>query len=305
MPIKHLEHKDIDKIAWNKCIAAAYNGNVYVWSWYLDIVSPNWNAIVLDNYEAVMPLTWNKKYRVTYIHQPFFTQQLGIFSKHSVTKTMLNKFLSNIPSQYQYAEISMNVNINKEYFDIPIAEGITSHLDLIRNYTELRKNYNTNTIRNIKKANKHDLHFQFLDKPCQIIDLFRSSKGKELKELKTTHYQKLEALMNYGKDFKLARFPGVLDEKGDLCAGGFFMFSHNKIVFIFGASNKKGKENGAMFLLIDNIIKQHSSKTLTIDFEGSMVPGVLRFYQGFGAKKLVYPRIKINNLPSLAKIFKK
>jgi hypothetical protein len=305
MPINHVEHKNIDKNAWNNCIASAYNGNVYAWSWYLDIVSPNWNALVLDNYSAVMPLTWNKKYGITYIHQPFFTQQLGVFSRQSVTKEMLNEFVGSIPLNYRYAEISMNVNINREHFEIAVKDGITTHLDLIRNHTELRKNYNSNTLRNIKKAQKHDLHFQFLDKPNQIIDLFKSNKGKELKELKSIHYQRLEDLMQYGVDFKIASFPGVLDERGDLCAGGFFMFSHNKLVFLFGASNNIGKENGAMFLLFDNFIRQHSGKTLTIDFEGSTVPGVLRFYQGFGAKKLIYPIIKINRLPTIVKMFKR
>jgi hypothetical protein len=61
-------------------IARSFNGIVYAYSWYLDIVSPGWDALVKDDYKSVMPLTWRKKYGIKYLYQPFFTQQLGVFS---------------------------------------------------------------------------------------------------------------------------------------------------------------------------------------------------------------------------------
>jgi hypothetical protein len=39
MPIKHLEHSEIDYEKWNKSILHAKNQLVYAETWYLDIVS--------------------------------------------------------------------------------------------------------------------------------------------------------------------------------------------------------------------------------------------------------------------------
>ena len=59
--IKYLQHKEIDKAKWDACIEQAPNGLIYSYSWYLDAMSKHWDALVLKDYEAVMPLTWNKK----------------------------------------------------------------------------------------------------------------------------------------------------------------------------------------------------------------------------------------------------
>src|SRR5258708_37472695 len=107
--IKYLEHKSIDKKKWDDCIANSSNGMVYGSSWFLDIVSPGWNALIDDDYNAVMPLTWRKKYGFHYLHQPFFTQQLGIFSiEKKIPDRTANEFLKAIPGRYRFIEIQLN-----------------------------------------------------------------------------------------------------------------------------------------------------------------------------------------------------
>jgi len=44
-------------------------------------MADQWDALVLNDYEAVMPLTWNKKYGIHYLFQPFFCASLGVFAK--------------------------------------------------------------------------------------------------------------------------------------------------------------------------------------------------------------------------------
>ena len=68
--IRYLTNEQIDKIKWDACIDTASNGLVYAYSFYLDSMAKNWDALVLGDYEAVMPLTWNKKYGFYYLYQP-------------------------------------------------------------------------------------------------------------------------------------------------------------------------------------------------------------------------------------------
>ena len=64
--INYKRHKEIDFKKWDNCIESAINRNIYATTWYLDLVCKNWDALILNDYEAVMPLPWNKKWGVKY-----------------------------------------------------------------------------------------------------------------------------------------------------------------------------------------------------------------------------------------------
>ena len=65
--IKWLRSGSIDRQKWDQCIDRAGNGRIYGYSWYLDIMSNNWDALVLGDYQLIMPLPWRKKYGIRYI----------------------------------------------------------------------------------------------------------------------------------------------------------------------------------------------------------------------------------------------
>jgi hypothetical protein len=82
-----------------------------------------------------------------------------------------------------------------------------------------------------------------------------------------------------------------------LCAGIFFLHDRDRVIYHFAASDKNARENGAMFLLIDTFIKEHTGQPLILDFEGSSDLNVARFYRGFGAKETGFNEILINRMP--------
>lgn len=51
-------------------------------------------------------------------------------------------------------------------------------------------------------------------------------------------------------------------------------------------------------MLIDQLIRQHAATNSVLDFEGGNDASLARFYQGFGAREVSYPALKINNLPA-------
>src|SRR6187431_3242733 len=106
--IQFLNHSSIDKTKWDLCIEQSVNSFVYGYSWYLDVLAPNWNALVLNDYEAVMPLTGNRKLFIHYLFQPFFTQQLGVFSRSTLTQKQLGAFIGAVPDKYRFVDINLN-----------------------------------------------------------------------------------------------------------------------------------------------------------------------------------------------------
>ena len=74
----------------------------------------------------------------------------------------------------------------------------------------------------------------------------------------------------------------------DLIATAFFVEESNRIVHLFSASTKLGKEIGAISFLFDYIIKKNEKSNLIFDFEGSMIVGVAKFFKSFGANLIKY-----------------
>ena len=108
LSIRYLTHSEIDSGKWDACISKAFNGMVYAYSWYLDTVCEYWEALVEDDYKSVFPLTWKKKMGIYYLFQPFFAQQLGIFSQKLLNEEIVSSYIEAIPNKYHFVEINLN-----------------------------------------------------------------------------------------------------------------------------------------------------------------------------------------------------
>src|SRR5439155_19223856 len=105
--IRYLTRNQLDTTKWDSAIDKAGNGLIYAYSFYLDKMSQHWDALVLNDYEAVMPLAWNRKYGISYIDQPFLTAQLGLFGEN-ISPGILTTFLNAIPSKFKYWDFYLN-----------------------------------------------------------------------------------------------------------------------------------------------------------------------------------------------------
>ena len=291
--ITYLTHEHIDKNRWDACVAQAPNGLVYAYSWYLDVVHPGWDALVEiedGNYMSIMPITHKRKYLVNYLCQPFFVQQLGIFSTVPVTVETTEAFLKAIPPKYRLVEIRLNENnpVDASW------KGIELHrnhlLNLNNNYSALSFDYHNNTQRNLKKTLNYDLRL-VEEVPIQtIIQLFRKDRGASVRHWGNTEYARLEQLAASSITSSNAFIYGVKSSDNDqIICGALFMKSHCRITFLFSGNSQVGKEMQAMSFLIDKVIQKYAGQPLVLDFEGSDDENLARFYHGFGARPVTYP----------------
>ena len=294
--IKYLKHREIDVKAWDKCINQSFNGIVYATSWYLDLVHEDWEALVENDYERVMPLTGGKKFGMDYLFQPYFTQQLGIFSQSMLNPEIVSLFIKQIPLHYKFIEINLNSFNKIESNDLNIVSNKNHILDLINEHSKISSKYSTQTKRNLKKSRKAGLSLMKNIKPEAIISLFRENRGKDLQKWNDSHYNILKRLM-YSSIYKGKGIAyGVFTGYNEMCAGAFFLKSNNRLIFLFSGSNETARETSAMTFLIDAVIEEFTPSQSIFDFEGSNDQNLARFYKGFGAKEIEYAGIQINKL---------
>lgn len=305
MKIVHLRNQQINISKWDRSIRTAFNGIVYAFSWYLDSVCDGWEALIYGDYEIVMPLTVNKKFGIHYLYQPFFTQQLGVFSNNKLNSDIVGKFIKAVPRKYRFIEIQLNsFNRIPEWLEPHATERITYQLDLVRSYSLLHQNYSTNTKRNIRKAHKNQISVIQGISVNKMIEFCEEHLQPKVEDLSKEHFANLRRLISLSVRYRAAEMFAAYTAENNLCAVGVFLISHAKAVMILSVSSHTGKRQRAMFYLIDYFINRHAQKQLILDFEGSEIEGIARFFRGFGAMECHYHRLRINRLPRFMRFLK-
>lgn len=304
MNIRYLENSHIDRQKWDDCILNAVNGNIYAYSWYLDIVCDHWDALVDKGYNIVFPLTYRKKFGISYLYQPCFSQQLGIFSTVQLSPGIVDEFLDNIPKHFKLIEIQLNSFNEATHKGFELRMRPNLELELIQAYEDISKNYSQNLRRNLKQAREADWKIADNIDIEAIINIFKENKGRTIETLSDMDYKKLISLTRACKKRKSLLVAGAIKD-GLLHAGIIFIRSHQKIILLFSATDSIGREYGAMPLLIDSLISSYSNTHTILDFEGSEDANLARFYSSFGAREFKYPFIRRDNLLGIVRFFHK
>jgi hypothetical protein len=308
--IRYLKHNEIDKAKWDATLAASPQCLPYAFSWYLDKACSNWDALIEDDYQAVMPLPHKNKLGINYIFPPYFIQQLGVFSRSDLKSKTVQDFTAAIPEKFKFIEYNLNVEnsaFGEEIFmqqKFEVRKNLTYHLSLQIDYPTLSKNYSQNLKRNLKRASTAALVIQENVEVKTIVELFRKNRGKQIDNLKANDYETFLKIIAAAKSKNAVKVYGV-NLNDVLCAGAIFLEQNGTLIFIFSATNAVAKETGAMPFLIDSVIQKFAGQVDKLDFEGSNNTALARFYKSFGADEKVYFQIKRNNLPQPIRWLKK
>ncbi|MDP2337180.1 MAG: hypothetical protein Q8N05_12175 [Bacteroidota bacterium] len=300
-----VKNKDIDFQKWDQCIDRSPFGIVYAFSWYLDRICPHWDALIWGDYLYVMPLVNNSKLGIHYVYQPFFTQQLGVFSNFPPEPEIINQFLHAIPKQFRLTDMNLNLGNTPTTNHFSIKQNITYHLLLHSGTTDFSIYYNANTRRNIQKAIQNKVSITPVYDIKMFLEFTRNNLKNKSPELKSKHYLALQKVISHALYYQLGEIYGAWDSGNNLVAAVFFLHSNQKSIYLAASSSEKGIEQSAMFLLIDTFIHNNTGKNLILDFEGSNLSGVARFYAGFGAMPQIYFSVHQNRLPKILRFFKK
>ena len=277
-----VQRSQIDPERWDQVISGASNGRVYARSWYLDRVSEDWQALVWGDYAYVMPLTVRKKLGVTMLVQPCYSQQLGIFP--TPPDNVALAFQNAVRQNFRYIRISLNSQ-NAFWPADHLREMKNFILYLEFPYAGLYASYSTHAQRHLRRAEKKDLTFVDGIALHEYLDFKTYNQSEEIYGKCLPNFRKLASYILYEGKGSLM---GVYNRSNELCAAAFFVFDEKRIVYLNGVSSQAGREAGAMYFLMDHVIRMFAGHPQYLDMEGSMIPGVARFFEGFGAHPETY-----------------
>lgn len=293
--LRYLKRSAIDTVKWDRCVDHAPNGVIYANSGYLDIMARNWDALVLGDYEAVMPLSWNSKWGISYLYQPPYTATLGIFG-HNLNEATIRLFLENLPTKFKLVE--MDLNPGNVLSPLPGDMRLRTNyiLSLEKEYATLQESFRENIRRNVKKA--QELHCRF-SQQVPVTDILELAQSQLLirRQPVGDSLQRFKKLYAHLTERKQTACCGVYTPGGELLASAVFFFSHQRAYYILPGNHPNGRVYGASHFLVDRFIASYAGTSLKLDFEGSDIPSLAYFYSGFGATPETYPALHRNRLP--------
>jgi hypothetical protein len=301
--ISYIPHASIDTARWDACIEEAHNGLIYGYSWYLNAVTEKWDALVLNDYEAVMPLTWNKKWGIHYLYQPYFCASLGVFSRQQIDADLMHSFLKKIPPRFRYTDIYLNHGNLFAVKDFPLTQRVNYCISLNQSYAAISSKYRNNLTRNIKKAKEANLEVRRHVPLPDILSLAKETLQR-VSDINDQQVERFHTLYQAVVSYSRAETLGIFAVSGELLASAVFFYSHKRWYYILVGNHPNGKTLGASHYLIDRFIAHHAETDTVLDFEGSDLRNLAFFYSSFGAHEEFYPALRMNRLPALLKWLK-
>lgn len=300
--IRYVTRHEIDTARWDGCIARAANSLLYGFHFYLDhMAAHQWDALILGDYEAVMPLTWRRKYGIKYLYQPPFTQQSGIFSARPLPADLIEAFLQTTCNHFRFAEIFLNYGNA-----LPALEPHTNYiLALDAPYPQLAANYEKDLVRSLRLvAARPPLIYSSTPDLELALETNRQLYGARTPHVQAADYTAFAALCRYCRTRDQLVLRTAVTPGGEILSTALLLRDQNRLYLLQATTPAAGRQHEANHYLLDQLIREWAGSGLTLDFEGSELPGVAHFYANFGAIRQPYYYYWYNHLPWPIKLLK-
>jgi hypothetical protein len=275
------------------------------------VVAPQWEGWVKEEneqYTAVLPIAKRKIAGIPVITQPLLTQQFGLSTQNSFPDSA-KQWQELFPLFFEFPEA-----IEKYCFKpldykhlknaLPLNEKTNWILSLKPTYDFLKAQYSLNRIRDLRKAEMAELELQAGNNLWpQVYRLYQENILKRLKKnQQNTLIEIIPKLVKAALKRGIGYIYIISLPSGEVVGGALFIQYKNRLTYLLPATSAIGKKVGASTYLIDQVCQQFAGSEIILDFEGSSILGLARFYQSFGAHPEIYGLLENYNLPVYLKI---
>lgn len=280
--IRFIKYNEIDLTRWDRCIIESLQGLPYAHSTYLSALEVKWDGLIMGDYDAVAALPWHRNRIIKSLYTPYSVQQLGWLSAEPLPADAEKTLITYIHTHYFRYHYALNYSFGGQPFtDILPAGNLV--LDLEKEFPDLEKKFSPHHRREIHKAAKQSFLLHKNTTVKEFLPFLQQCWGARfypLSFIKGGASCLMETMVKEGK----GKIWTVCDERGNICAGLFFIVWQRRLIFLFASSHADGKKRGAMYFLTEHLIRAYAGQKILLDFEGSSIAGIRFFYLGFGAR---------------------
>ncbi|CAM2806556.1 Uncharacterised protein [Weeksella virosa] len=279
--IKQINRKNLDQEKYTKCLRKSVNYRVYAEIWYLDLlVNKRWDCLVYGDYQAVMPLPFIRLLGMKFVSQPTYCQQLGVFHSDNFPIEVFQRIYRKLEKKRVK---SYHFNEENTLLFSPQGEKRINHILPVNN-----REYDKKTKKNVRS---------FINKKVELrwnsVEIDELINFKQKNSQHAVDIQQLFRVLTILQEKKKATIITAHSE-GELVGFSVFIDSGQRGIYVNASVNNQGKKMAVPTGILDAYIQENPMKIL--DFEGSNIPSIAHFFEGFGAQKKYYTCYKNNRL---------
>jgi len=292
-----LTNKEIYRQLYDECSDLP----LFLQHWWLDVVCAVWDVAIVyngDKVAGVWPYNAEHKAGVSIIRTPALTPYFGpyIFYPHDLKESKKDNFehetVAALLAQMPAAKVwnvallpgHKQVGLYKQHgFDIDMRQ--TFLMSLQDEEEEIFLRLNEDYRRNIRKA-----ALTIDNEPAMLLQL-HSYLGATLGRKGTKMHHSLQLMQKLFDECcrHHACALWVARKAGEVQAILWHVWDGERAYYLSGSRNPELKDSRAMTALIWHAIKESKKMgKVLFDFEGSMDPGVEKFFRNFGGQRELY-----------------
>ena len=294
--IKRLKYEEVDWQKYQNCLERYEQYIFFAEKKYLDLLlHQNWEILVDNDYEAVMPVPLAKKLGFNFVVMPLQTQQLGIFSEKD-TPELNESFLAFFQQNYKVFYYAFNAK-----------NEFTTLLKTRKNYKLFAEDYE-----NIKK--KYSIHRR---RNVRITDVLQDKiKFTEAENLNHSEIFFIENVIGFpNSSLKKRAFENMknflsqnllkvyeLYFEGELASQAYLIESEKEDFLVNFINDKKFSKYNLSSIILDQIFRKNIEKK-DFNFHGSNISEIAEFYRRFGATEENYAFVENSKIQLLKSYF--
>ena len=286
---------------------------VFAQHWWLDAVCTAWDAAIVNrgsHCAGIWPYSIKRKLGVTLLRTPMLTPYLGpcIFYPADIKAANTDSYehetiaeLMDLMPEAKVWAIGVQPGLKQaglfKQHGLDVQVKQTFLIDLQQGEAPLLSNFKESIRRNIKAAEKEII---ISDEWVCLPELYNFQKATLLRKRAIQPYtlQHMHQLMEAARKHHAAAL-WVARKGNTIQAILWNVWDGNTSYYFMGAQNPAADNYKAMSALLWHAMKEAIKRGNSVfDMEGSMDPGVERFFRGFGGKRELY--LLLNKNDSLA-----
>ncbi len=303
----------IEPEIWDAFVRASPQGAAWMLHGYASIIAPGWEAWIIRHKSAwvcVVPFLPNRTLGLLRTLQPKFAQHWGPcfipptgkhyqdFSLHKEALDLLIEQLRPFRHIIWYCSPNLRYVLPFHWSGFRLSPRITYQVDLTQEIQVLEQHTSSTFRRYVRKGK--DLRLSSDTEPAELLRILRrqQAQGHEIIGRNDKDWQGLQDLMEYLRSSQSGVVHSIHNEAGHMEAAALFVTFQDRLIYLLGAYDPSLGSRSAMPVLMWRSMLRGREQGMTLfDFEGSMIPGVERFFRRAGGAPVFYLQIERNQLP--------
>ncbi len=287
----YLTRSEINSSRWDSFMEKSMQRVVYGFSWYLDIVSESWGALVWpsqDDFQIVMPLPIKSRLGFKILYQPHFCQYLGLFSSVVLTQEHTRVFLLACSQRFKYISTysfhpsNTLLVLGTELPLITYQANTSVWLSMDMGVDQYTKDRVVNLLRAKKWSWQLEEHIDIQP----LINLFRQNHMEKIPGgVADRSFKIFNKLYGELRRRDIAKLIYAYDDKG-VHAGILIVQDGPSAIYLFNAADAVGRKGNARTLILNEYFEANKLTNLIFDFESPGISSIHQFYKSFGGEEV-------------------